>query len=409
MNSLALADNTALYEELWSEQAANWSRPQYPGGLRSAGLISFAYGLPDPATFPTAELSGATSLVLSENYATALQYGDLQGNPRLIEALIHKLKEDEGLDISPDQVMITNGSSGAISSIARLLLSANDYIVTEGPSFLGALGIFRRMQGQIIEVPLDDEGIRIDALEHALAAARRAGQPVKFMYVMPNYQNPTGVTLSFPRRHDLLDLASEYRTLILEDDAYHDLYFEGEPLPSLFGIDSLGDISGYVMRIGTFSKILAAGMRLGWIIAPPPIIQRLAAFKDDGGTSPFASHIAAAYMEAGELGPHIEQLRQHYGRKRDAMLRAMRQHLPPEVSWTEPQGGFFLWVTLPPHLDAATLQPRAREEGVDYLLGTSCFASDSGANNIRLAYSLPSPDEIEEGIKRLGRVIAAAM
>ena len=399
-----------LYAELWSASARTWNTPAAePSGRPRPSLISFTYGLPDAATFPTDELTGAASLVLREHAATALQYGSIHGSHRLIAALIRKLKDDEGLDLDPDQVMITNGSSGALSQVSRVLLDPGDYMVAEAPSFLGAVNTFRRAQAQIIEVPLDGEGIRIDALEHALQAVRATGGRVKFLYVMPNYQNPSGATLSFPRRHDLLDLAAEYRTLILEDDAYRDIRFEGDPLPSLFGIDALGDIRGHVIRTGTFSKILAAGLRLGWVIAPEPIIRKLAAFKDDGGTSPFSSAIAAAYAEAGELGPHIEQLQQHYKRKRDAMLRAMRQYFQPVVSWSEPAGGFFLWVTLPDHLDARTLLPIAHEEGVDYLPGSACFASDSGSHNIRLAFSQPTLDDIEEGIKRLGRVLTAAL
>jgi 2-aminoadipate transaminase len=408
MNETAL-DND-LYEELWSASARTWNTPAAePSGRPRPSLISFTYGLPDAATFPSEELTGAASLVLREHAATALQYGSIHGSPRLIGTLIRKLKDDEGLDLAHEQVMITNGSSGALGQIARLLLDPDDYLVAEAPSFLGAVNIFRRAQAQIVEVPLDDEGIRIDVLEHALQSARANARRVKFIYVMPNYQNPTGVTLSFPRRHDLLDLAVEYRTLIVEDDAYHDIRFEGDALPSLFGIDALGDIRGHVIRTGTFSKILAAGLRLGWIIAPAPIIRKLTTFKDDGGTSPFASHVAAAYAEAGELGPHIEQLQQHYKRKRDAMLRAMRQHFPQGVSWTEPAGGFFLWVTLPEHLDASALLPLAREQGVEYLPGRACFASTSGSNNIRLAYSQPSLDDIEDGIKRLGRVLASVL
>lgn len=398
-----------LYEELWSEQSRNWDNSStYPGGRRSS-LISFTYGLPDPATFPTDALTEIVAQVLRENGAEALQYGDAQGDYHLIATLINKLKQDEGLDIGREQVMITNGSSGGLGQIARLLLDKGDYMAVEAPSFLGAVNIFRRYQANIIEVPLDNDGIRIDALEHALRAARNAGRRVKFLYVMPNYQNPSGVTLSFPRRHDLLDLAAEYRTLIVEDDAYHDFRFEGEALPSLFGIDALGDIGGHVIRTGTFSKILAAGVRLGWVIAPAPLIRKLVAFKDDGGTNPFAAQIAAAYADAGELGPHIEQLQQHYKRKRDAMLMAMRHHLPASVTWSEPAGGFFLWLTLPPHLDAGALRSRAREEGVDYLPGVACFASASDHNHIRLAFSTPSLDDIEEGIKRLGRVLAAAL
>ncbi len=401
--------DTDLYEELWSAPGRAWHMANAQPGARRPSIISFTYGLPDAATFPADELTSAVSLVLREDAADALQYGNVKGNPRLIATLTRKLKEDEGLDLDHEQVMITNGSSGALGQIAHLLLDPDDYLVAEAPSFLGAVNIFRRAQAQIVEVPLDDEGIRVDALESALHTARANGRRIKFLYVMPNYQNPSGVTLSLPRRHHLLELATEYRTLIVEDDAYHDIRFEGDALPSLFAIDALGDSSGHVIRTGTFSKTLAAGLRLGWIIAPAPIIRKLTTFKDDGGTSPFASHIAAAYAEAGELGLHIEQLQQHYKRKRDVMLGAMRQHFPHEVSWTEPAGGFFLWVTLPEHLDASALLPLAREEGVEYLPGRACYASASGSNNIRLAYSQPSLDDIEEGIKRLGRVLTSAL
>lgn len=400
----------SLYDQLWSTAAREWgNRSEWGAAPRSASMISLAWGLPDPATFPATQLTGATELVLREHASTALQYGGMQGQRRLIDVVIKKLKDDEGLAVSPEQVMITAGSSQALSLAARLLINPGDPIVVEAPTFVGAVNMFTRAQAVPHEVPLDAEGMDFERLDRTLSSLQAAGSPARFIYVIPNFQNPTGLTMSFSRRHELLDLAVQHGTLVLEDDAYRDICFSGEVPPSLFAIDSTADISGHVIRTGTFSKILAAGLRLGWVIAPAEVIARMVAFKDDGGTNPFASHVAATFAEAGELARHISELRSHYRQKRDVMIRALHAYCPAEVQWTEPDGGFFVWLTLPERIDTTTLQPRAWEEGVDFVPGARCFASGLGNRHLRLAFSYNTTDEIEEGVKRLGRVLAAAV
>ncbi len=405
-----MLDINPLYEQLWSEQARSWdNRTDWGTTPRTASLISLAWGLPDPATFPASQLTAATELVLRDQAATALQYGNVQGYRRLIEVLCKKFRDDEGLTVAPEQVLITNGSSHALSLIARVLLDPGDPIVVEAPTFVGAVNTFLRAQAAPYEVLLDEEGIGFVDLDRTLGHLQAEGRSAKFIYTIPSFQNPTGLTMSFARRHELLDLAVEHGALIVEDDAYRDICFEGEVPPSLFAIDSTGDIRGHVIRTGTFSKILAAGLRLGWVVAPTAMIEKLTAFKDDGGTNPFAAHVAATFAEAGELALHIADLRQHYRRKRDIMLRAMRAYFPHSVQWTEPTGGFFIWVTLPERVDTTALQQRAWEEGVDFVPGARCFASGEGSRYLRLAFSYNTPDEIEEGIKRLGRTLATVL
>ncbi len=379
--------------------------PRWSSGAPRA-LISFAFGLPDAPSFPSEELAAATDLVLREHSDRALQYGPAQGQPRLIEALLEKLNREESLTLGPENLLITNGSSQALGLLAHLRVDPGDVILSEAPAWPGALALFRRAGAEIVPVPFDDEGLDLTAVEGELAELAARGVQPKFLYTIPTFQNPTGLTMSAARRTALLDLAAQYNLLLVEDDAYRDLAYDGPVPPSLLTLDE----DGRVVRTGTFSKILAAGLRLGWVLGPPEVINQLATFKEDGGTSPFSSYVTAAYMKAGALGPHITDLVTLYRQKRDVMLRALKWYFPPGIQWTQPGGGFFVWVTLPPNMDAADILPRVREEGIDFLPGERCFPTPGmGRNTMRLAFSLPTTDQIEEGIKRLGHVLAAMM
>ncbi len=388
----------------WARSVADLEPRPATGGGRAP--ISFAYGLPDPALFPTESLNAAADLVLRRHSDHALQYGAGQGLPQLISVLIERLNRAEGLALRPEECMITTGAGQAIAVVARALLDPGDTVLVETPAWPGALNAFRRCNARLVAVPVDAEGLDTVALEQTLETLAAAGTRPKLLYTVPNFQNPTGVTTTLARRQALLDLAQRYDLLILEDDAYRDLAFEGALPPSLFALDT----DGRVLRTGTYSKILAAGLRLGWLLGPREVLPRLIALKDDGGTSPFTAYLAAAYSLAGELEPHIARLVDSYRRKRDVMLGALTRYFPKSVTWTVPAGGFFVWVTLPPGTDAADLLRAAREEGVDFLPGRSCFPDPAdGTSHLRLAFSLPTPDQIEEGIKRLGGVLDAAL
>jgi 2-aminoadipate transaminase len=388
----------------------HWGRlvgdaPRWSSGAARAP-ISFAYGLPDAPSFPREELAAATDLVLREHSDRALQYGAAQGQPRLIEALREKLNREESLALGPENVLITNGSSQALGLLAHLLVDPGDVILAEAPAWPGALALFHRAGAEIVPVPFDEEGLDLTAVEGELAELAARGVQSKFLYTIPTFQNPTGLTMSTERRMALLDLAAQYDLLLVEDDAYRDLTYDGPVPPSLLALDE----DRRVLRTGTFSKTLAAGLRLGWVLGPPDVLAQLTTFKEDGGTSPFSSYVTAAYMMAGALEPHIADLVALYRQKRDVMLRSLKWYFPPGIRWTQPGGGFFIWVTLPPHLNAADLLPRVREEGVDFLPGERCFPTPGmGRNTMRLAFSLPTTDQIEEGITRLGHVLAAMM
>ncbi len=385
----------------------HWGRlvgevPRWSSGSARA-LISFAYGLPDAPSFPREELAAATDLVLREHSERALQYGPASGQPRLIEALREKLNREESLALGPENLLITNGSSQALGLLAHLLIDPGDVILSDAPAWPGALALFRRAGAEIVPVPFDEVGLDLSAAEGELAELAARGVQPKFLYTIPTFQNPTGLTMSAERRMALLDLAAQYDLLLVEDDAYRDLSYDGPVPPSLLALDE----DGRVLRTGTFSKILAAGLRLGWVLGPPDVLTQLTTFKEDGGTSPFSSYVTAAYMMAGALEPHTAELVALYRQKRDVMLRSLKWYFPPGITWTHPGGGFFVWVTLPPNMDAAALLPRVREEGIDFMPGERCFPTPGmGRNTMRLAFSLPTTDQIEEGIKRLGHVIS---
>ena len=386
----------------WAAAVADIVPRAAPTGDRPA--ISFAWGFPDPALFPIEALTVTTAAVLRESHATALQYGVSTGLPELVGAVLARLRHTEGLDLPLAGCLITSGASQGIGLAARALLEPGDPVLLETPAWPGVLNTLRRLQARIIPVPMDAEGLDVTAAEATLVALAGEGTRPRLLYTVPSFQNPAGLTLSLARRQALLDLARRYQLLILEDEAYRDLAYDGPVPPSLLALDP----DGRVLRVGTFSKILAAGLRLGWALGPPEALARLAALKDDLGTSPFTSSVTAAYMATGALEPHIARLVAAYREKRDAMLAALARHFPPGATWTEPAGGFFVWVTLPPGLDSARLLPAARAAGVDFLPGRACFPDPAtGAPFIRFAFSLLSPGQIDEGIARLGRVIAA--
>jgi 2-aminoadipate transaminase len=376
------------------------------GGVPS-DVISLAYGMPDPALFPAAGLAEAAEEALRDGAvsAVALQYGNVAGNPLLLAELARKLHSEEDRPVEAGSLVMTNGSSQAISLVVQALANPGDVCLCEAPTFLGTIHHIRFHGIRTVPVTLDDEGLDVEALEREIHRLEAAGTPPRFVYTIPTFNNPAGVTMSLARRRALLDVAVRHGVPVIEDDAYRDLRFEGEPVPTLHALDR----EGLVIRLGTFSKIVAPGVRLGFVLADPAVTERVLALKAEGSTNGFASMVVGTFMKRGGLAAHIQTLRAEYRRRRDAMYESLTREMPDGVRWTRTEGGFFLWLTLPPRTDVAKVAARMTEERVIALPGTECFPDGRGSHNVRLAFSLQPPDRIAEGIRRLGRAIRAGL
>jgi 2-aminoadipate transaminase len=388
-------------ESLFSDQAKALPAGAPQGfSAANADRISFTGGFPDPGSLPAQRIAEATARAMEKNGKWALQYGAGVGYAGLIDQLRTKLARDNGVTAAREQVLITAGASQAIDLVCKAMLNPGDIVLSEEPTWQGAVRLFNAHHATCVGVPMDNEGMRMDALEHRLAEFKAQGVRPKFIYTIPTFQNPTGVTMPLDRRLRLLALAKEYNVAILEDDAYFDLRFSGERIPMLVTLDD----AGLVIYTGTFSKIIGAGLRLGWIIGPEPLIHKVVKLKPDGGTSPFASHIVAEYAPS-QLEEHVKELVTVYRNRRDAMLGALAAEMPEGIAWTEPQGGFFVWLTLPEGMDAVAIQPEAAAHGVDFMPGTVFYANQQGRRNIRLAYSFTDEETIRRGVKTLAGIL----
>jgi 2-aminoadipate transaminase len=314
-----------------------------------------------------------------------------------------------GIDVTPGNVLVTTGAQQALDLIGKLLINPGDHVATEDPTYMGAIQAFTAYQAEYLTVPIDEDGMQVDALEDVLRAAP------KFIYVLPNFQNPGGVTLSLARRRRLLELAARHGTPVIEDDPYGQLRYEGQHLPSLVKLDAErsgcahGERSfrGRVLYLGTLSKTLAPGFRIGWVVAPEEVIAKLTQMKQgtDLHTSTFAQMVAFETARGGFLDRHVRRIREVYRERRDAMLGALERHFPKGVRWTRPEGGLFLWVTLPTGVDAAALLPHALAEKVAFVPGAAFHPRGGGRHTFRLNFSYCTPEVIDEGIRRLGGVL----
>jgi len=374
-------------------------------------VISFAGGLPAPELFPIERFQEACHRVLAEKGGAALQYGTTEGYAPLREMIGHNMSR-YGIVASVENVLITSGSQQALDLIGKLLVNPGDRLLVEAPTYLGALQAFDVYGAEYVSVPIDNDGLQTELLEGAL----RSGP--KFMYVLPNFQNPGGVTLSEGRRHELVFLAEKYGIPIIEDDPYGQLRYEGEHLPPLVVIDreNLRHDDGYhlgnVIYLSTFSKTLAPGLRLGWIVAPTEVITKLVQLKQgaDLHTSTFAQFVAYEVARDGFLDEHVRTIRRVYSQRRDAMLSALKEFFPPEVTWTHPAGGLFLWVNLPEGIECQTLFKVALGENVAFVPGDCFYASgDEGRRHMRLNFSCAQPEQIREGIRRLSVAVRGQM
>ncbi|HSQ39711.1 MAG TPA: PLP-dependent aminotransferase family protein [Anaerolineales bacterium] len=369
-------------------------------------IISFAGGLPAPEVFPVKEFQQACNTVLEQQGAQALQYSTTEGYLPLRE-MIARHNARFSVEVTADNILITSGSQQALDFIGRLFINRGDYIVVESPTYLGALQAWNAYGAQYISIPMDEDGMIVDELESAL----RKGP--KFIYVLPNFQNPSGSTLSLERRNKLVELADKYGVPIVEDDPYGQLRYEGENIPSVVYLDSKfrgpngGHYSGNVIYLSTFSKLLAPGLRLAWVIAPPEVIRKLVMAKQaaDLHTSSFNQYVAYEVGKGGFLDEHVKFIRDVYKERRDVMLEMMEEMFPPEASWTHPLGGMFLWGILPEGMDAADALKIAIERKVAFVPGAAFHANGGGANTMRINFSYSKPDTIREGITRMGTVL----
>jgi len=374
-------------------------------------VISFAGGLPAPEVFPIKEFSEACQRVLAEKGKEALQYGATEGYGPLRELIAANMMR-YGIVATPDNVMLTSGSQQALDLIAKLLINRGDRILIEAPTYLGALQAFAVFGAEYVSVPIDHDGLRTDLLDEAL----RSGP--KFMYLLPNFQNPGGVTLSRERREELVYMSNKYGVPIIEDDPYGQLRYEGEHVPPLVMMDRVNLRRDYEYKLGnviymsTFSKTLAPGLRLGWIVAPPDVIAKLVQLKQgaDLHTSTFNQIVTYEVAKNGFLDEHAKQIRSVYRERRDAMLAALDEFFPEEVTWTRPQGGLFLWVTLPHKMDSEELFDTALKNNVAFVPGASFYPEgDEGKRHMRLNFSYMECDRIHEGIRRLSVAVKSQM
>ena len=367
-------------------------------------VISFGGGMPDPSSFPAKEIIEITREILSTKADKALQYGTTNGVAELREELVRFMGK-VGIKVEgPEDVLITVGSQEALDIIGRVFINPGDYVITESPTYLAALQAFRIYGPRIIGIPMDEEGMRVDVLEDTLRKLSNEGR-VKFIYVIPTGQNPTGITMSMERRRALLDLASKYDVLIVEDDPYGYIYFgDGEPPSRLKAMDS----EGRVIYLSTFSKIAAPGLRLGWVAASREVIRwfELAKQSIDLHTSTLNQYIAAELLRRGIIERNIPRIREIYRTKRDLMLQALSQYMPEGVSWTKPSAGMFIWLTVPENIDTGEmLEIAIKKYGVAYVPGKSFYPNEEKRNNMRLNFTYPTPQEIFEGIRRLALAI----
>ncbi|QDW64460.1 PLP-dependent aminotransferase family protein [Oerskovia sp. KBS0722] len=365
-------------------------------------VVSLAGGMPYLEGLPLDVIADAMQKLVATRGTTALQYGSGQGDESLREKIVDVVRL-EGIDCHPDDVVVTTGSQQALDLVTRIFIDPGDVIVAEAPSYVGALGVFRSYQADIVHVPLDEHGLIPEALEETLTRLAAEGRRVKLLYTVPNFHNPAGVTLSVERRPRILEIAQRFGVLVIEDNPYGLLGFDGDPLPAMRSLDDQG-----VLYLGSFSKTFAPGYRVGWVVAPHAVREKLVLASESAILCPSnASQLAiATYLETCDWQGQIKQFRELYRERRDAMIGALSEHLP-SASWNVPNGGFYTWVKLPDGLDARSMLPRAVTARVAYVPGTAFYADGTGADHVRLSYCFPTPERIREGVRRFAGVVSA--
>lgn len=363
-------------------------------------VVSLAGGMPYVSALPAELLQGAVDRTVRDHAAVALQYGSGQGAPKLREQILEVMAL-EGIRASVDDVVVTTGSQHALELIAKLFLDPGDVVLAEGPSYVTAITVFRSFQAEVAHVAMDREGLDPQALRETIERLRAQGRKLKFLYTVPSFHNPMGVTLPWQRRMEILEICRQYGVLVVEDNPYGLLWFDAPPPHAMRSVEQEG-----VIYLGTFSKTLAPGLRVGWAVAPHAIREKLVLANEAAILSPtaFGQTVISEYLAGADWRGQIDTFRGVYRQRRDAMLAALREYLPT-LGWTVPNGGFYVWLTLPDQLDSKAMLPRAVRELVAYTPGTAFYSDGSGKDAIRLSYCYPQPDFIREGIRRLSLVI----
>jgi 2-aminoadipate transaminase len=364
-------------------------------------VISLAGGLPDTSTFPADSYASLMSTVAADSCARALQYGPTEGLS-VVKRCIVDVMAAEGMEVDEDELLVTTGGQQVIDLVCKTLVDPGDVVVCEAPTYPGAVPTFSSYQANVVQITMDREGMRTDELESTLDDLERAGHRPKFIYTVPNFHNPAGVTLSLERRHELVRIASERELLVLEDNPYGLLRYEGEPLPTLRSLDD-----EFIIYASTFSKILSPGVRLGWTAAPAPVLAKMNLGKQasDLCSSSISQYFVSAYFDSGPWEDYVRSLIDIYRRRRDVLLDALAEHFPREAEWTHPEGGLFIWATLPDYIDTTDLLARALQEHVAFVPGRAAYVDGRGGSSMRLNFSGVGVDDIREGLRRLGEVV----
>ena len=366
-------------------------------------VYNFSSGYPAEELFPLEEMEQVDREILRREGKLAVQYGSSQGYLPLREKIAARMKAKFQADCRAEDILITSGSQQGLSLLGQLFLDKDDVVLVESPTYLGAINAFQICGPRFVEVPTDDKGIIPEKLEAILRTTER----VRLMYVIPDFQNPAGVTWSLERRKAFMEIVNRYDIPVLEDDPYGELRYSGEPLPSLKALDT----EGRIVFLGSFSKVLMPGLRVGWIAANPEILARVNLLRQsvDLQSSSFAQRQVAYYMDMFDLDAHVERIRALYRKRRDVLCRAIERYFPEGVTATHPDGGIFVWVTLPEGMDAKAISPRALEQKVAYVPGEAFYPNGGNGNHMRLNFSTMPEDRIEAGIRLLGQILKDAL
>lgn len=367
-------------------------------------VISFAGGLPAPELFPTEDMKKVDEAILSKEGRAALQYGTTEGYIPLRKHIAERMKAKFQVDCTENEVIVTSGSQQGLAMLAQIFLNKDDVILVESPTYLGAINAFKLCGPKFIEVPTDEKGIIPEELEKIL---QTYGNQVRLMYVIPEFQNPTGITWPIERRKAFMDIINKYDFPVIEDDPYGELRYDGDVVPSLKSMDTKGNI----IFLGSFSKILMPGLRIAWVVADPEILDKLVKLKQsiDLQCSSFGQRQCSYYIDMFDLDAHVAEIKELYGKRRTLMCDSMKKYFPEGITFTYPEGGLFTWVTLPQYMDAKEIMPKVVAKNVAYVPGGPFYPNGGNANHFRLNYSNMPEDRIVEGIKRLAEVLKAEM
>ncbi|MBN2728446.1 MAG: PLP-dependent aminotransferase family protein [Bacteroidales bacterium] len=397
-------------ESLWSEKVNSMKKSVIRELLKltqKEGIISFAGGLPDPALFPVDDLSKCTEYVLQTHGSKALQYGLTEGDLGLRKELATRYRQIEGLNIDENNIVITTASQQGLDLVGRVFLDKGDVVMCALPSYLGGINAFSSYGAEIKGVKLDENGMSATALDDEINKTKAEGKKVKFIYLVPDFQNPAGITMNRQRRLDILDIAYKHNLPIIEDSPYREVRFDGEPQEMFQSLDK----KGFVITLGSLSKVLAPGFRIGWAMGDPIFLDKIVTVKQvaDLCSSSFVQMIAAEYFRQGYYAENIKKIIKAYREKRDAMLGALEEFMPEGVTWTHPEGGLFLFVILPKNMNSEALFEKAIERNVAFVIGNVFHCDNSGKNTMRINFSFSSIEDNIEGVRRLSEVIKEMM